>query len=117
MKRPLFGLLALVALAGLTGCAHHQGCCAPSDCNVADVLPDACADCAETYDACDPANACRACDESPAPDLGGRLRSRLLRRRDRTGTPGPAVGAITYPYYTLRGPRDFLARSPRPIGP
>jgi hypothetical protein len=29
----------------------------------------------------------------------------------------PAGAAITYPYYTVRGPRDFLARSPRPIGP
>lgn len=29
---------------------------------------------------------------------------------------GPASGAVTYPYYTTRGPRDFLARSPRAIG-
>jgi hypothetical protein len=31
--------------------------------------------------------------------------------------PGPPTGAITYPYYTLRGPRDFLASDPRTIGP
>ncbi|HID77579.1 MAG TPA: hypothetical protein EYP56_16485 [Planctomycetaceae bacterium] len=31
--------------------------------------------------------------------------------------PGPPTGAITYPYYTVRGPRDFLAAEPRPIGP
>ena len=30
---------------------------------------------------------------------------------------GPATGAVTYPYYTVRGPRDFLALDPRPIGP
>lgn len=30
---------------------------------------------------------------------------------------GPATGAMTYPYYTVRGPRDFLASDPRPIGP
>ena len=30
---------------------------------------------------------------------------------------GPATGAMTYPYYTVRGPRDFLAGDPRPIGP
>jgi hypothetical protein len=29
----------------------------------------------------------------------------------------PPVAAITYPYYTLRGPRDFLERTPSPIGP
>ena len=28
-----------------------------------------------------------------------------------------ATGAITYPYYTCRGPRDFLATDPRSIGP
>ena len=28
-----------------------------------------------------------------------------------------ATGAITYPYYTCRGPRDFLATNPRSIGP
>ncbi len=34
------------------------------------------------------------------------------------GTPGgPAAGAVTYPYYTLRGPRDFLACHPRGVGP
>jgi len=30
---------------------------------------------------------------------------------------GPPVGQVTYPYYTNRGPRDFLAESPRSIGP
>jgi hypothetical protein len=30
---------------------------------------------------------------------------------------GPPVGQVTYPYYTNRGPRDFLAESPRGIGP
>lgn len=31
--------------------------------------------------------------------------------------PGPPTAAITYPYYTLRGPRDFLQSNPTPIGP
>ena len=31
--------------------------------------------------------------------------------------PGPPVGQTTYPYYTTRGPRDFLARDPGSIGP
>lgn len=30
---------------------------------------------------------------------------------------GPPTGGVTYPYYTTRGPRDYLARSPRGIGP
>jgi hypothetical protein len=31
--------------------------------------------------------------------------------------PGPEMGAVTYPYYTLRGPRDFLLANPPSIGP
>ncbi len=33
------------------------------------------------------------------------------------GASYAATGAITYPYYTSRGPRDFLATNPRSIGP
>jgi hypothetical protein len=45
----------------------------------------------------------------------------LQQRRDAGGeyefAAGPPTGAVTYPYYTTRGPRDFLARNPRSIGP
>lgn len=30
---------------------------------------------------------------------------------------GPPSAGVTYPYYTNRGPRDFLAARPRNIGP
>jgi hypothetical protein len=30
---------------------------------------------------------------------------------------GPPSGAVAYPYYTTRGPRDFLAKNPPSIGP
>lgn len=30
--------------------------------------------------------------------------------------PGPATGAVAYPYYTHRGPRDFLLDNPPSIG-
>lgn len=33
------------------------------------------------------------------------------------GTPGPEMGQVTYPYYTLRGPRDFFLANPPSIGP
>ncbi len=32
-------------------------------------------------------------------------------------TPGPPVAQAAYPYYTLRGPRDFLLDNPPSIGP
>lgn len=30
---------------------------------------------------------------------------------------GPPVGTVVYPYYTVRGPRDFLLANPPPLGP
>ncbi len=36
---------------------------------------------------------------------------------DGSAFAGPPTGAVTYPYYTTRGPRDFLASNPRGIGP
>lgn len=30
---------------------------------------------------------------------------------------GPPTGQVAYPYYTTRGPRDFLASNPPSIGP
>jgi len=32
------------------------------------------------------------------------------------GPSGPASAAVGYPYYTLRGPRDFLMDNPPSIG-
>jgi hypothetical protein len=32
-------------------------------------------------------------------------------------TPGPPTAEVTYPYYTLHGPRDFLDSNPRSLGP
>jgi len=34
-----------------------------------------------------------------------------------TTPAGPPTGAVAYPYYTTRGPRDFLAKNPPSIGP
>jgi len=31
--------------------------------------------------------------------------------------PGPPVAQVAYPYYTVRGPRDFLLDNPPPLGP
>ncbi len=34
-----------------------------------------------------------------------------------TFNQGPPVGQVAYPYYTVRGPRDFLRDNPPSIGP
>jgi hypothetical protein len=48
----------------------------------------------------------RAAMQGPLPlEYGGSLQQ------------GPPTGGVTYPYYTTRGPRDFLAKNPGTIGP
>lgn len=37
--------------------------------------------------------------------------------RNASMSGGPQTGAVAYPYYTTRGPRDFLANNPGDIGP
>jgi hypothetical protein len=32
------------------------------------------------------------------------------------GMPGPSAAQVAYPYYTLRGPRDFFLDNPPSIG-
>jgi hypothetical protein len=36
--------------------------------------------------------------------------------RNYDGPPGPATAQVAYPYYTTRGPRDFLINNPPSIG-
>jgi hypothetical protein len=48
---------------------------------------------------------------------GGRLAGRHMAGEPVAGPAGPPTGAVTYPYYTTRGPRDFLAKNPKSIGP
>ena len=118
MKRATFSALAGVVLAVLCGCRVCQQGQHPYACS-----GDSCARTAEngpSYgDAYDNGTDPNNCND-PA-----RRHCRLLcRGRDGEpsdeqsfAAPGPPAGAVTYPYYTVRGPRDFLARNPASIGP
>ena len=46
----------------------------------------------------------------------GCSRCRGGRQARRPFQPGPPTAQVTYPYYTTRGPRDYLERNPRSIG-
>jgi len=113
MKRVLFAIMAVTLVVGLTGCSAWRrgftglipGSChdAPEDC----ASCGDCGDCGEATCQTDraPCNRCRDCL------IGRRCRAREFVN------PGPPTGAVTYPYYTLRGPRDFLVDNPPSIGP
>jgi len=135
-----FGLaVAAVVLAGTSGCsimdrlfllnadgpyAHHarhleggsDGSCPPG---------------APCEDGSCPTGACQDCENGMchAPHTGryGGLAKHHLSAAERaalagsdygaTQPAGPPTGAVAYPYYTTRGPRDFLAKNPPSIGP
>jgi len=143
MKRATFALLALVCLAGSSGCCCMDrlfcwGCRGP--CAYGNEGPNygggcgcgggGCSDCGGYASRSDMSGGGGYADER-----GGRMPPEAVaaRRHPAQGHPhayqrrnsggeyefaaGPPTGAVSYPYYTTRGPRDFLARNPRSIGP
>ena len=109
MKRAMFSILTLVVLATLAGCMAQHGR-RPWAC-----LRGSCAQAPENCQACDDCNECRG------PGFfhpGGCLRKdRCPCEGEAVQNAGPPTGTVTYPYYTTRGPRDFLANNPPSIGP
>jgi hypothetical protein len=145
MKRATFALLALVLVASSSGCCcidrlfcwGCRGPCAyghegPGDCGCGG---GGCSDCggyaggpSGSYggDYSDPMEAPPRSARVPAKATSSRRHPAqghpyAHQRRDSGGeyefAAGPPTGATSYPYYTTRGPRDFLARNPRSIGP
>lgn len=93
MKRALSMLAAILLVAASSGCGHDRMYRVQRE-GAAGLMRGSCTRCPDV---------CRSCRRGGG-DPGG-------------FTPGPPVGAVTYPYYTLRGPRDFLASNPPSIGP
>ena len=115
MKRVIVSLLAVAIFVGLVGCISQHGrrpwACMGGSCAQA---PENCQSCNEPCDNCnDPGRA------GPCRECGGRGCKLCCRGRDaqEAAPAGPPTGAVTYPYYTTRGPRDFLAKNPPSIGP
>jgi hypothetical protein len=104
MKRGLLVLTAALMLSGSTGC----GCVRSFLCDTWDCFSpcgcchDGCGSSCGGYDSC---GGCGGCDSCVA---GGPNSS--------SGGMMAGGGSVTYPYYTTRGPRDYLASNPRSIG-
>jgi hypothetical protein len=107
MKRIYFALAAAGLLVYLAGCcaAGHCPCsCGGSGCS------DNCAQSAQAG--------------PPADGFFSAYHGQGLQRPAEAQDQGQgqdagaaAAGAITYPYYTNRGPRDYFDRNPASIGP
>lgn len=98
MKRALFLIVAVSILAGLSGCAQQP------------IAPDG-------GDPCVQGCSRTACCWPPCSACAGSCRDAFGRGAGAMQPQEPPMEAVTYPYYTLRGPRDFLERTPTPIGP
>ncbi len=114
MRNTIFALFAVLAVATAGGCATGVG---DKDCAIG--CTGGCNECGleSAY-----RDAIKQYGQLPGkqPD-GAVVRGNLGREYEQTrqfnGPHGPPSAAITYPYYTTRAPRDFLMRSPPPIGP
>lgn len=116
--------LFLLNTDGPYGHHAHQGACREGACEDGQCGP-ACQD-----GQCGP-GMCHgaACHPPKGPHVGryGGLAKHHLSEAEKAAleasdyaavTPaGPPSGAVAYPYYTTRGPRDFLAKCPPSIGP
>jgi hypothetical protein len=116
MKRAMLLVSIAVFTVGLAGCVRHFGRHAVS-------TDTACSQACEGCQSCD-ASGMVSGDPERDPGLLARCKGRLCHARCRgecagpeAQAAGPATGTITYPYYTTRGPRDFLAKNPPSIGP
>jgi hypothetical protein len=123
MKRAIYLILAVMLLTSTTGCLsrYTRGpqSCAAEGCQQG---PENCASCGCDGNGCQDPSQCA--DQGDPSDNGPGHCCRLFHRRGDNGdggdegfNPGPTAGTIAYPYYTTRGPRDFLARNPQSIGP
>lgn len=125
-----------------TGCLHHNtrgGC---SSCESASCSSGTCGDGCASDSCSDDACGCQACGRADG-GLLGKTRGRLAGCYTGCGRngctagplgwqqgghnysshmqlpfqPGPPAAQVAYPYYTHRGPRDFLMANPPSIGP
>ncbi|HEV3138210.1 MAG TPA: hypothetical protein VGZ26_09900 [Pirellulales bacterium] len=135
MRRAIFALLAVTAVASSTGCCCIDrlfcgGCRGGCGYGYGNEGPcqscgyggggGGCSDCGQ-YGGSSGGPQGQAPMQGMARRRPAQGHPMVQQRRDADGdyefAAGPPTGSTTYPYYTNRGPRDFLARNPQSIGP
>src|SRR5688572_18513002 len=96
MKRAVMFLGMISTLLASTGCLHHNHC---NNCNG----PIGC-------------RPCRIGWQRGGTDYQRYLSHSEYHRDGGSQAAGPASAQVAYPYYTTRGPRDFLLNNPPTIG-
>ena len=98
MKRTLLTISILVLLSAAPGCLHRNACPPEGQCG--------CGNGGGVLGALTGGPIAREIHASQG----------WRHQAPEIGPAGPPTGAYAYPYYTLRGPRDFLAENPPSIG-
>lgn len=127
MKRAIFAMLALLVVASSTGCCcFDRVLCRPWGCR------GGCGGCCDSgcdsggcdsggYAGGDYDGGGGGCSSCGMAHHGAAGAGQYAHTRNDGGMrqydPGPRSPQVAYPYYTTRGPRDFLARNPQSIGP
>jgi hypothetical protein len=106
MKRALLGTIALLGLGAASGCQTLGPTCASG-----------CGDGGGGV-GCDPASpdSCQSCAADPTHPRLKALKRAIHGPPAGEGMYGPPSAAIAYPYYSVRGPRDYFEPSPSTIG-
>lgn len=94
MKRSLMALAAVALLSAGVGCNRQ-------------FVNDGCVTC-ETGRG---SRHCNSCGQ------GSGLLGKLCQHDAECVNPGPPTAQVAYPYYTVRGPRDYFCDDPPTIGP
>lgn len=140
MKRAIFALSAVALVAATSGCCCFEklfccgcgGCCGyghEGPCN--SCAGGGCTDCGMAGDTVIDSGGYAGGGGPMGPGYAAAGRPGkyhpagghpLMHQRRNAGgqyqfAAGPPTGGVTYPYYTNRGPRDYLAKNPRGIGP
>lgn len=137
-SRALYAVLAAIAVVSTTGCGpmdrlfcHHWGC-GPWG-GGCDSGPR-CNDCGSIGHGHGHGGGCSSCGVGHGglvknhghykPDYGHHHAKHAAKDAfprgaggEVLGPAGPPTGQVTYPYYTTRGPRDFLVNNPGGMGP
>lgn len=101
------------------GCDCYSNCGCGVDCGCG----DCCSECNPCNNGCCRGGCgCRGCNgccggNCAVNGIVGRILDCTQTDASYNFTPGPPVAQAAYPYYTVRGPRDFLLSNPPTIGP
>ena len=104
-------------------CGPYYGSCNTGQCQVSECgCHDQCGGGARGLCSSCQSGVCTGCRPAPIHwqqgglDYAHKLTRGMLRNGQVTQNPGPPAASIGYPYYTVRGPRDFLAKNPPSMG-